>query len=140
MCVLCVHVLVCEQCKAPYFAGARACGANDQEINRMELLCSGFVRAHSLVTVMLCECVRASARIAPALSCASRSSQTLCTRACVHAHSCQKVESLNACPTHGDGFLIFKCRFCCNFSTWFCFGKTHFCDACHNGNVWPTLV
>lgn len=46
--------------------------------------------------------------------------------------------------------------FCCNFSTWFCFGKTHFCgsdgdppvltivhdsaDACHQGSVWPMLV
>src|SRR4051794_8033659 len=82
------------------------------------------------------------------------------------------------CPVHGSSFLIFKCRFCCNFSTYYCFGKvrlsfggttsaalalgrgscadlllvpvlflllcpslkTHFCDACHSGSVWPTLV
>ena len=37
---------------------------------------------------------------------------------------CQKVPSFDECPTHGSSFLIFKCRFCCNFSTFFCFGKT----------------
>ena len=53
---------------------------------------------------------------------------------------CQKVPSFDECPAHGSNFLIFKCRFCCNFSTFFCFGRTHFCDACHSGSVWPQLV
>lgn len=24
-----------------------------------------------------------------------------------------------------------KCQFCCSVASWFCWGKTHFCDACH---------
>lgn len=53
---------------------------------------------------------------------------------------CQKVESMVSCKEHGDAFLIFKCRFCCAFSAFYCFGKTHFCQACHSGSVWPKLV
>ena len=32
---------------------------------------------------------------------------------------CSSVSSFDTCPTHGTGFLIFKCRFCCTFSTYF---------------------
>jgi hypothetical protein len=28
-------------------------------------------------------------------------------------------------------FSEYKCRFCCNVACWFCWGTTHFCDACH---------
>ncbi|CEO96492.1 hypothetical protein PBRA_005101 [Plasmodiophora brassicae] len=35
------------------------------------------------------------------------------------------------CATHGKEFIQFKCRFCCNLSTWHCWGTTHFCDDCH---------
>jgi len=37
---------------------------------------------------------------------------------------CQKVPSFDECPKHGSSFLIFKCRFCCSFSTYYCFGKS----------------
>jgi len=85
----------CYDCKEPYFAGARHCGAAGEEnFKPEELICGG----------------------------------------------CCKIESFNECPVHGSSFLIFKCRFCCSYSTFFCFGKTHFCDPCHNGSVWPKLV
>jgi E3 ubiquitin-protein ligase MYCBP2 len=32
-------------------------------------------------------------------------------------------------------YHTFKCRFCCNVAVWFCFGTTHFCDACHKRPV-----
>lgn len=39
--------------------------------------------------------------------------------------------STRVCPLHGDQGMMFKCRFCCNVATWFCFGNTHYCDKCH---------
>jgi E3 ubiquitin-protein ligase MYCBP2 len=35
------------------------------------------------------------------------------------------------CPTHGKDFLEWKCQFCCTVSSWYCWGKTHFCNDCH---------
>jgi len=39
---------------------------------------------------------------------------------------------MSSCQKHGDDYLEYKCRFCCSVAVWFCFGTTHFCDACHN--------
>lgn len=36
-------------------------------------------------------------------------------------------------PAHADAW-IYKCRYCCTPAIWYCFGTTHFCDLCHNGN------
>jgi len=33
---------------------------------------------------------------------------------------------------HGDEFIEYKWRYCCNYSQWFWFGNTHFCDKCHS--------
>eukprot|EP00117_Sycon_ciliatum_P025044 scpid83933/ scgid4832/ E3 ubiquitin-protein ligase rpm-1; Pam/highwire/rpm-1 protein; Regulator of presynaptic morphology protein 1; Synapse defective protein 3 len=35
------------------------------------------------------------------------------------------------CPTHGKEYIGFKCRYCCSFAVFFCFGHTHFCPRCH---------
>lgn len=35
------------------------------------------------------------------------------------------------CTKHGDQYIEFKCRFCCEVATFFCFGHTHFCESCH---------
>lgn len=35
------------------------------------------------------------------------------------------------CPKHGTDFLEYKCRYCCSVAVYFCFGTTHFCNACH---------
>lgn len=44
--------------------------------------------------------------------------------------SCSGV-GVEECPKHGKDYIIFKCRFCCSPSTWYCWGTTHFCDGCH---------
>lgn len=35
------------------------------------------------------------------------------------------------CPRHGSEYIEYKCQFCCAIATWFCWGKTHFCEDCH---------
>ena len=37
----------------------------------------------------------------------------------------------NNCDKHGFDYIEYKCKFCCSFALWFCFGTTHFCDPCH---------
>ncbi len=39
--------------------------------------------------------------------------------------------TLENCPKHGKDYIEFKCAFCCNVATWFCWGSTHFCESCH---------
>ncbi|KAJ8378388.1 hypothetical protein AAFF_G00242760 [Aldrovandia affinis] len=36
------------------------------------------------------------------------------------------------CSKHGTDFLEYKCRYCCSVAVFFCFGMTHFCNACHD--------
>ena len=38
------------------------------------------------------------------------------------------------CPKHGEDFVQFKCKYCCELAVWFCWGTTHFCEPCHN--IW----
>lgn len=49
--------------------------------------------------------------------------------------SVKKSGSNANCEKHGTEFLMYKCRFCCNPSTWFCWGNTRFCDTCHSAQV-----
>jgi len=35
------------------------------------------------------------------------------------------------CQLHGRDFIEHKCQYCCSVASWFCWGKTHFCDSCH---------
>lgn len=44
---------------------------------------------------------------------------------------CSGSVSGQECPTHGKDFLEWKCQFCCTISSWYCWGKTHFCNDCH---------
>ena len=60
------------------------------------------------------------------------SSELLCS-------SCASQSSLDHCALHGSDWLLFKCRFCCASSTYCCWDNTHFCNACHEQDVWPTL-
>eukprot|EP00898_Chlorokybus_atmophyticus_P001784 jgi/Chlat1/2606/Chrsp178S02455 len=32
---------------------------------------------------------------------------------------------------HGADYIEYKCRHCCSTATFFCFGTSHFCNACH---------
>lgn len=46
--------------------------------------------------------------------------------------ACSDVSRAQMCPKHGTDFLEYKCRYCCSVAVFFCFGTTHFCNACHN--------
>ena len=51
----------------------------------------------------------------------------------------------DTCAVHGAEFIEFKCqvglvirlklKFCCSVASWYCWGKTHFCDDCHAQQV-----
>jgi hypothetical protein len=43
----------------------------------------------------------------------------------------KEFKNIKECPTHKTEFIDFKCRYCCNIATFFCWGSTHFCDSCH---------
>eukprot|EP00095_Tigriopus_kingsejongensis_P005847 maker-scaffold697_size109876-snap-gene-0.24 protein:Tk05847 transcript:maker-scaffold697_size109876-snap-gene-0.24-mRNA-1 annotation:"e3 ubiquitin-protein ligase mycbp2 isoform x1" len=45
---------------------------------------------------------------------------------------CSDVSQAQMCPKHGTDFLEYKCRYCCSVAVFFCFGTTHFCNACHD--------
>eukprot|EP00759_Apiculatamorpha_spiralis_P047826 PhF_6_TR43353/c0_g1_i2/m.66411 len=40
--------------------------------------------------------------------------------------------SAGSCSKHGTQYIEYKCKYCCSLAVWFCWGTTHFCDACHN--------
>lgn len=42
------------------------------------------------------------------------------------------VAGISECKIHGKEFIEYKCKFCCNVSSWFCWGTTHFCEDCHS--------
>ena len=44
----------------------------------------------------------------------------------------------NKCKFHDPEYSIYKCRYCCNLATYFCFGTTHFCADCHD-NIWGLI-
>ncbi|XP_055658965.1 E3 ubiquitin-protein ligase MYCBP2 isoform X26 [Falco peregrinus] len=46
--------------------------------------------------------------------------------------ACSDVSRAQMCPKHGTDFLEYKCRYCCSVAVFFCFGTTHFCNACHD--------
>lgn len=47
---------------------------------------------------------------------------------------CSDVSRSQNCPKHGNEFLSYKCQFCCSIAVFFCFGKYHFCNTCHNNH------
>ncbi|XP_028043251.1 E3 ubiquitin-protein ligase MYCBP2 isoform X2 [Bombyx mandarina] len=46
--------------------------------------------------------------------------------------ACSDVTGARTCPKHGADFLEYKCRYCCSVAVFFCFGTSHFCNACHD--------
>jgi len=42
-----------------------------------------------------------------------------------------KLKSLATCTIHSEEYIIFKCKFCWNQSSYFCWNTTHFWDECH---------
>eukprot|EP00096_Caligus_rogercresseyi_P012080 TRINITY_DN495_c1_g1_i1.p1 TRINITY_DN495_c1_g1~~TRINITY_DN495_c1_g1_i1.p1 ORF type:complete len:440 (+),score=121.56 TRINITY_DN495_c1_g1_i1:88-1320(+) len=45
---------------------------------------------------------------------------------------CSDVSRAQMCLKHGSDYLEYKCRYCCSVAVFFCFGTTHFCNACHD--------
>ena len=41
------------------------------------------------------------------------------------------LSGITDCKLHGKEFIEYKCKFCCNIASWFCWGTTHFCEDCH---------
>ena len=39
--------------------------------------------------------------------------------------SCQP-HSVEDCPKHGKDWLAHKCRYCCSYANWYCWGNTHY--------------
>ena len=39
------------------------------------------------------------------------------------------------CEIHGNQFIDYKCKFCCSVALFFCGGKDHYCDPCHNDAI-----
>lgn len=42
---------------------------------------------------------------------------------------------ITKCEKHGTKYIDFKCRYCCSVALFFCGGKTHYCDSCHNDAI-----
>eukprot|EP00457_Paulinella_chromatophora_P001875 gb/GEZN01001877.1/.p1 GENE.gb/GEZN01001877.1/~~gb/GEZN01001877.1/.p1 ORF type:complete len:775 (-),score=116.06 gb/GEZN01001877.1/:289-2613(-) len=47
--------------------------------------------------------------------------------------SCCAGANVKSCAVeaHKKQYIEYKCKFCCNLASWFCWGNTHFCDHCH---------
>lgn len=45
--------------------------------------------------------------------------------------ACSAHEAGSKCQQHGVEFIEWKCRYCCGIASFFCFGTTHMCTACH---------
>ncbi|KAK9841662.1 hypothetical protein WJX74_009722 [Apatococcus lobatus] len=45
---------------------------------------------------------------------------------------CATCMGSDKCQEHGADFIEWKCHYCCNVSSWFCWGSTHMCNECHN--------
>ncbi|KAK8795502.1 hypothetical protein WA158_000159 [Blastocystis sp. Blastoise] len=54
-----------------------------------------------------------------------------CSIAEANENDPERICGIKTCPKHGGEFITFKCKFCCNVASWFCWSTTHFCDSCH---------
>ncbi|MEW5307187.1 MAG: hypothetical protein WDW36_009595 [Sanguina aurantia] len=43
--------------------------------------------------------------------------------------------SAGTCPQHGTSYVEWKCRFCCDVASFFCWGTTHMCTNCHDKDM-----
>jgi hypothetical protein len=50
---------------------------------------------------------------------------------CLDCFDFTKIKGITNCEIHGRKSIQYKCKFCCNISSHFCFGTTHFCEDCH---------
>lgn len=45
--------------------------------------------------------------------------------------ACSAHKAGSKCLQHGTEFIEWKCQYCCGIASFFCFGTTHMCTACH---------
>lgn len=50
---------------------------------------------------------------------------------CLDCFDYTKIKGITNCDKHGRKHIQYKCKFCCEVSSHFCFGTTHFCEECH---------
>ncbi len=50
---------------------------------------------------------------------------------CLDCFDYTSIKGVTNCTTHGRKYIQYKCKFCCNVASHFCFGTTHFCEECH---------
>jgi hypothetical protein len=43
-------------------------------------------------------------------------------------YDCADLKSIKCRNKDHAEFQVWKCRFCCNLASWFCFGTTHYCQ------------
>lgn len=51
------------------------------------------------------------------------------------SYICLKCSDNKVCTIHGPDGMVFKCKFCCQYASWFCWGTTHFCNDCHGKQI-----
>jgi len=42
-----------------------------------------------------------------------------------------ETQGVTKCQIHGTDLIVYKCKYCCNEASFFCWGTTHFCGDCH---------
>jgi len=47
-------------------------------------------------------------------------------------HKCNTCKQVKCQKQGHNEYQMYKCRYCCNLATCFCFGTTHYCESCHN--------
>jgi hypothetical protein len=52
-------------------------------------------------------------------------------RLCLDCFDYTKIKGITNCDLHGRKQIQYKCKFCCDIASHFCFGTTHFCEECH---------
>jgi len=52
-------------------------------------------------------------------------------RLCLDCFDYSKIKGVTKCDIHGRNHIQYKCKFCCEISSHFCWGTTHFCEDCH---------
>jgi hypothetical protein len=52
-------------------------------------------------------------------------------RLCFDCFDFTSIKGKTNCEIHGRKNIQYKCKFCCNLASHFCFGTTHFCEDCH---------
>eukprot|EP00947_MAST-08B_sp_MAST-8B-sp1_P001246 g1246.t1 len=126
----------CSKCREPYFGGLQACGAfqapgpaavrapeDERHKGKKEVDDAEAKKDHGG------DGGDGPGAAAEAAAAAPRNERHVCPSCATQALPLSSVICTD--PGGHREFHIWKCRFCCRESVWFCFGTTHFCDKHH---------